>query len=92
MDIDDFEEDRLPDRFYDEQLRLGWLDRRCKLKRSGFSEEELKIAVEVSGKLRRQRERTFRSMSDERLELAQEALFRKLRRGFGPKKVLTTKY
>ena len=90
--IDDFEEERAPDRYYDEQLRLSWFDRRCKLIRMGFTDQELKRAVEQSYKTRRRREQSIQSMSNESFEMLKESLFRKIRRRFHPREQLTTRY
>ena len=71
---------------------MSWLDRRCRLKRSGFGEDDLKHAADFSSRLRRHRDWTLRTANNERFEMAQEAVLRKIRRGFRPKITLTTKY
>lgn len=91
--VDEFEEERKYDRNESDQLIICWLDRRYKLKSLGFEDSELKHASEQSRKLRRHREWTVsRLAKNDRFELLQESLVRKIGRGFRPKKNLVTKY
>ena len=93
VSLDEFEEERKGDRYEGNDLILGWLDRRYKLRRLGFDDDELKHASKQARHFRRQREWTlFRITKNERFAMLQESLMRKLNRGFRPKKKLVTRY
>lgn len=58
--IDDYEVERAPNRYYGEQLRLSWFDRRARLKSCGFGQQELLAAEHQAKVVRRHREHTER--------------------------------
>ena len=98
ISVDEYES-RRPSRRKTEDLRLGWIERRRMLLRSGYSEDDLEAARKSAKAVRRQRERTASTHPlVEVVEAAQQSLFRKLGRTVSPAKaaardaVPTTKY
>jgi hypothetical protein len=95
QDVDDFEAQRRPPKEYND-LRLGWLERRRILQRSGAKEDEIRQAFESAQKVRKQRQRTSSAW---RLQLAkaeevQQRICHSLAKKFHPKQFtkLKTKY
>ena len=87
--IDAYETQRT-ERRHDDELRLGWLERRRILRRLGATEEELSEAAERAHKVRKQRQQTNSWRSKTMAEL-QRAIRRSLGRTFHPKRSPQTK-
>ena len=82
--IDAYETQRT-ERRHDDELRLGWLERRRILRRLGATEEELSEAAECAHKVRKQRQQTNSWRSKKMAELPR-AIRRSLGRTFHPKR------
>lgn len=91
--IDSFEAKRENQRRHDEDLRLGWLDRRRILRRLGATEEEISEALESSYRVRKHRQQTASWRSKfAKVEELQQSIRRSVGRTFHPKASLKTKY
>lgn len=90
--VDEFEKSRTNRRATDD-LRLSWIDRRRKLRRLGFTDEEMRQAQAAAEKTRKQREKTLSWLRFSKVEEVQQAILRKLGRTIHPKRVAKeTKY
>jgi hypothetical protein len=90
--VDEFEVRRRDERKGSSELRLGWWNRRCLLRRLGFSDADMKAAEESSARARKQRGRTSSMMKLSKLQEVQQAVMKRLGRALYPKAPLETKY
>ncbi|GKY95412.1 hypothetical protein MPSEU_000502700 [Mayamaea pseudoterrestris] len=90
--VDEFEAKRQAHRKPAMDLRLGWWNRRCILRRLGFSDEDMKQVEESSQRTRKRRESTSSRSKLSKIEEIQQKIMRKLGRALYPKVTLQTKY
>jgi len=92
--VDSFEDKRKDQRRHDEELRMGWLDRRRILRKLGATEEEISEALESSYRVRKQRQQTASWRNKfAKVEELQQAIRRSVGRTFHPKRAqMKTKY
>lgn len=77
---------------YSQCPRVSWIERRQRLRRLGFSDDDMHAAQDASEAARRNRERTVSRLKFARVEELQQSLMRKFGRTMHPKVALETKY